>query len=92
MCSFHDKCSLIITSKSFVDDTFSILHPLKLCFSIAGSRPKSGSPTTVIVKSKITAFSEENQEIQDRFKQRFFLFFLYVYFPDLKESNRGAYA
>ena len=30
MCSFHDKCSLTITPKSFIDDTFSILHPLKV--------------------------------------------------------------
>ena len=30
MCSFHDKCSLTITPRSFIDDAFSILHPLKV--------------------------------------------------------------
>ena len=30
ICSFHDKCSLTITPRSFIDDTFSILHPLKV--------------------------------------------------------------
>ena len=30
MCSFHDKCSLTITPRSFIDDTFSILYLLKV--------------------------------------------------------------
>ena len=30
MCSFHDKCSLTITPRSFIDGTFSILHPLNV--------------------------------------------------------------
>ena len=28
MRSFHDKCSLTIMPRGFIDDTFSILHPL----------------------------------------------------------------
>ena len=30
MCSFHDKYSLTITPRSFIDDTFSILYSLKV--------------------------------------------------------------
>ena len=30
MCSFYDKCLLTITPRSFIDDTFSILHSLKV--------------------------------------------------------------
>ena len=30
MCSFHYKCSLTITPRSFIDDIFSILHPVKV--------------------------------------------------------------
>ena len=36
MCSFHDKCSLTITSRSFIEDTFSILHPLKVKNRLTG--------------------------------------------------------
>ena len=37
MCSFHDKCSLTITPRSFIDGTFSILHPLKVKNRLIGS-------------------------------------------------------
>ena len=30
MRSFHDKCSLAITPRSFIEDTFSMLQPLKV--------------------------------------------------------------
>ena len=30
MCSFHNKRSFTRTPRSFIDDTFSILHPLKV--------------------------------------------------------------
>ena len=30
ICSFHDKCSLTITARIFIDDTFSMLQPLKV--------------------------------------------------------------
>ena len=36
MCSFHNKCSLTITPRSFIDDTFSILHPLKVKKRLTG--------------------------------------------------------
>ena len=36
MCSFHDKCSLTITPRSFIDDTFSILHPLMVRNRLTG--------------------------------------------------------
>ena len=36
MCSFHDKCSFAITSRSFIDDTFSMLHPLKVKKRLTG--------------------------------------------------------
>ena len=36
MCSFHDKCSLTITPKSFIDDTFFILYSLKIKNRLTG--------------------------------------------------------
>ena len=37
MCSFQEKCSLTITPRSFIDDTFSIFHPLKIKKRLTGS-------------------------------------------------------
>ena len=36
MCYFHNKCSLTITPKSFIDDTFSIMNPLKVKNRLTG--------------------------------------------------------
>ena len=36
ICSFHDKCSLTITPRSFIDDPFFILHPLKVKSRLIG--------------------------------------------------------
>ena len=36
MCSFHNKCLLTIMSRSFIDDTFSMLHPLKVKKGLSG--------------------------------------------------------
>ena len=36
MCSFHDKCSLTIAPRSFIDDTFSILYSLMVRNRLTG--------------------------------------------------------
>ena len=36
MCSFHNKCSLTIAPRCFIDDTFSTLHPLKVKKRLTG--------------------------------------------------------
>ena len=36
MCSFHNKCSLTIKPRSFIDDTFSTLHPLMVKNRLTG--------------------------------------------------------
>ena len=53
MCSFHDKCSLTITPRSFIGDTFSILHPLKVKNRLTGGVFELG-----VVNNTYLVFSE----------------------------------
>ena len=56
ICSFHDKCSLRITPKIFIQNTFSMLRPLKVAY-LRKMEPmakfKNAPPTSLVSFSSL---------------------------------------